>query len=425
MLVWQLSVLLACVALISAWHYVDDYRVLARAQDERLLAALSLLVQRGPAAVAALPPGMLQRISNSGGDQVLGDQALPRFPFADPLANAEQSALYVTHRQGQLHRAAGRARTTDSKEVQLIQVAEALSRRWPGWNSDWRAGLVPLYQAALLIALGSVAGVGILRRWLARAQAAGMTHDDAAADENLPAELQPIIERARRLGREQQAWVDEQRRFVADASHQLRTPMAVLRTQLQSAIAGDVPVNEVLPQMLHTVDRAAGLANQLLSLTKLEQLKRQGDLPVVDVRDVARDAVLELSPLIAVKRLDFALADGSFAVPADAQMLGELLRNLLANAIHHAPERARVGIILRDGHGVKELIVWDEGPGIDEAVRPRLFHSFAASRGGVGLGLSICRQIAEAMDADVMLHNRCDGGHVVGVDAVVTWGQGP
>jgi len=233
------------------------------------------------------------------------------------------------------------------------------------------------------------------------------------------------VRRVQELHASQRRWVEEQRRFLADASHQLRTPMSVLRTQLQSAIAGDVPASEVLPQMLHTVDRAAGLANQLLSLTKLEQLKRSGELQPVSLHDAARDAVMELSPLVAAKRLDFELDGPVLHACGDRVMLGELLRNLLANAIHHTPPTGRLGILLRDGAGRTELVVWDEGPGVDDDVRPRLFQPFSATKGGVGLGLSICRQIAEAMGASVNLYNRIDNGRVIGVDAVVAWGQGP
>ena len=73
--------------------------------------------------------------------------------------------------------------------------------------------------------------------------------------------------------------------------------------------------------------------------------------------------------------------------------------------------------------GRREVLVWDEGPGIDDAVRQRLFQPFSAGQGGVGLGLSICRQIAEAMGAQVTLFNRMDAGQVIGVDAVVAWDE--
>jgi two-component system sensor histidine kinase TctE len=307
-----------------------------------------------------------------------------------------------------------------------VQVAAPWTERLPGWRElfiDSPLGWV--FASALLMAGVVLSGVAIALRWLGRARSALHEPTADAADYAGPSELQPAVQRMRELHTSQHRWVEEQRRFLADASHQLRTPMAVLRTQLQSAIAGDVPAAEVLPQMLHTVDRAAGLANQLLSLTKLEQLKRSGELPSLNLQAAARDAVLELAPLIAAKRLDFALEGPALSASGDPVMLGELLRNLLANAIHHAPPAGRLGMLLREDAGRIELVVWDEGPGVDDAVRPRLFQPFSAGKGGVGLGLSICKQIAEAMGASVDIYNRVADGQVVGVDAVVAWGQGP
>jgi two-component system, OmpR family, sensor histidine kinase TctE len=216
-------------------------------------------------------------------------------------------------------------------------------------------------------------------------------------------------------------WVDEQRRFLADAAHQLRTPMTVLRTQLQSALQRDGDLRASLAEMIHTVDRATGLANQLLSVSKLEQLKRDGRLEQVALAPAVRDAVVELSPLISRKRLEFSLAGADVRVQGEAMMLGELLRNLLANAIHHSLPGANLGIVLRSGLPWSELVVWDEGEGIDSNVKPRLFTPFSAGKGGVGLGLSICQQLAAAMGASVGLHNRVQDGRVVGVDAVVKW----
>src|SRR3990167_3065247 len=203
-----------------------------------------------------------------------------------------------------------------------------------------------------------------------------------------PSELAPAVQHFGELQQSQSRWIEEQRRFLADATHQLRTPMAVLRTQLQSAIAGDVLVADALQQMLHTVDRASGLANQLLSLSKVEQLQRMGELPSVDLNAMAREAVMELAPLIAAKRLDFALeGPDTLWAPGDAALLGELMRNLLANAIHHTPVHGRLGVLLRNSTGRRELLVWDEGPGIDDAVRQRLFQPFSAGQGGGGLGV--------------------------------------
>ena len=263
---------------------------------------------------------------------------------------------------------------------------------------------------------------GSVRRWvrwvMRTLQGFGL---DANSYANSPLELKPALARVRELHKTERVWVEQQRRFLADAAHQLRTPMAVLRTQLQAALETSADARAALAGMLHTVDRATGLANQLLSLTRLEQLKHAGALQPLSVAPAVREAVVELSPLISRKRLEFALEGDDFSARGDAVMLGELLRNLLANAIHYSPPGSSLGVVLRGTSPLCEIVVWDEGPGIDDEVKPRLFTPFSASKGGVGLGLSICQQIGEAMGATVRLFNRIDGDRIIGVDAVVSW----
>ncbi|MFN9503033.1 MAG: sensor histidine kinase [Rubrivivax sp.] len=228
---------------------------------------------------------------------------------------------------------------------------------------------------------------------------------------------------------QQRLRLEEQQRTLAEASHQLRTPLAVLRTQLQEP--GSVASR--VPQMLQTVDRASAVADELLARLKLEQrvrLAHDSAKPAaaqacVSLGDVAREAALEFAPLIAQRRQDFSLEDVPAPVPADAWMLGELLRNLLANAIRHTPDHGRLGIVVRELAGQIELVVWDCGGGIAQADRVRLFEPFAAASGGsgVGLGLSICRELARAMGADIQLFNRAAqaDGLTAGLDAVVRW----
>lgn len=371
------------------------------------------------------------RVSSLNGDRLGGDAALAPFPWRASLTTSGEAVLYISHVRGTLVRAVAALRQASSGDpptAVVLQVAQPWRERLPGWRELLiESPLLWLYAHALLMSALIVAGVAIALRWLDRArraldQPAEQHQDD---DDCGPSELQPTVQGMRRLRQDQLHWVEQQRRFLADASHQLRTPMAVLRTQLQSAIAGDVAAAELLPQMLHTVDRAAGLANQLLSLTKLEQLKHTGGFQPVNLYAAARDAVMELSPLIATKRLDFVLEGPEVSANGDPVMLGELLRNLLANAIHHAPSAGRLGVLLRQSHGRVELVVWDEGPGVDDGVRARLFQPFSASVGGVGLGLSICKQIADAMGASVDLYNRIGNGRVIGVDAVVAWVRAP
>lgn len=240
-------------------------------------------------------------------------------------------------------------------------------------------------------------------------------------------ELRPVTEVVHRLLLQQRDAVDQQSRFLADASHQLRTPFAVLRTQLQGALSGQLELRETLPKMLATVDRSSQLVKQLLSQAKVDQLVGNAHWQDVDLEAVAREVCLEFAPLLARKRLDFSLESVPVNLRTDAWLAGELLRNLMSNAIHHSAKGSAMGMVLRVLPGQSELLVWDQGGGIDEALRARLFEPFQSAAGGtgIGLGLSICRQIAQSMQAEVELFNRVQDGQVVGVDAVVRWPHAP
>ncbi|QBM29044.1 sensor histidine kinase [Hydrogenophaga pseudoflava] len=248
-----------------------------------------------------------------------------------------------------------------------------------------------------------------------------------SAPRPVPAELQPLSDAVHGVLAHQRAATEQQRRFLADASHQLRTPFAVLRTQLQGAMSGQLEVKDTLPKMLATVDRSSELVRQLLSLAKVEQLVAQAHWQEVDLDTVAQAVCLEFGPLLARKRLDFSFESVPVRLTTDPWMLGELLRNLLSNAIHHAPRGSALGMVVRVLPDQAELLIWDNGGGIDAAVMDRLFEPFQSAAGGtgIGLGLSICRQIAESMQAQVQLFNRVQDDRVVGVDAVVRWNLAP
>lgn len=311
-----------------------------------------------------------------------------------------------------------------------IQVAETLELR----ETLARQILVDTLwrQAALLAVIAFVVVLVVQRatrpvRDISRALASRSENDlSPLPAQDAPRELLPLLDATNQHMQRLSQLLEHQKRFVRDTSHQLRTPLAVLKTQLQSARRGDVEPRQALDEIAHTVDRATELANQMLALAKVEQLRQDRDVPVSDWAAVVRAVALDLSALIADRSLDFSL-DVNEAAPVRAHewALRELTRNLLHNAIKHSPPGGalRVGL-LRDAR-TAALIVRDSGPGIASALRERLFQPFATdhragpSLSGSGLGLAICREVVQSLGGQIELDNRMDSGSVRGLDATV------
>jgi signal transduction histidine kinase len=288
----------------------------------------------------------------------------------------------------------------------------------------------PLEATARLLAVATPACAWLLRRALRQvsqleAPLRRAIHEDQIlpVEDHTPTELRGLVDAINELLERQRQSLAQQQRFLADASHQLRTPLAVLGTQLQGLVSGQLQAQDTLPRMLATVRRASHLSSQLLTLAKVDQLQQRGEWRAVDLAQVVREIAMEFAPLLARKSLDFHVQAVPLSLQTDAWMLGEMVRNLLSNAIHHSPHGASLGVVLRVLPEEAELIVWDNAGGVDEAVRDKLFKPFESAQGGtgIGLGLSICQRIAQSMDATVGLYNRLQDQQVVGVDAVVRW----
>jgi len=236
-----------------------------------------------------------------------------------------------------------------------------------------------------------------------------------------PAELQPLLAATNQVMARLAHLLADQKRFVRDTAHQLRTPLAVLRTQLQSAQRGDVEPATALREMSDTVERATQLANQMLALAKVEQLRRQGDARLTDWAEVARAVALDLAPLIADQQIDFDIDTVAAPVQAHEWALRELTRNLLHNAIKHCGTGGRLQVSLRADAARALLTVADSGPGISDELRQRLFQPFASGdpRSGSGLGLAICHDIVLALGGGLRLENRWEQGRVAGLHARV------
>lgn len=236
-----------------------------------------------------------------------------------------------------------------------------------------------------------------------------------------PAELVPLVEATNHHMARLQHLLAHQKRFVRDAAHQLRTPLAVLKVQVQSALRGDVDARQALAEISHTVNRATLLTNQMLSLAKVAQLAQQTAPGRVDWAEILREVALDVSPLIAAKTLDFEIATSPAPIATHDWMLRELSRNLLHNAIRYTPDLGTLQVTLRAEAGQVALLISDSGPGISDALRQRLFQPFSAgeARSGSGLGLAICLEIVQALRGHISLENRFEQGRITGLVATV------
>lgn len=248
--------------------------------------------------------------------------------------------------------------------------------------------------------------------------------------QNAPRELQPLVQANNHLMQRLDHLLQHQKRFVRDTAHQLRTPLAVLKAQTQSAQRGDVPPQQAFREIAQTVDRATTLTNQMLSLAKVEQLRQEATRegasapPLVDWEGIVRELALELAPLMAERELDFSIETDSAIIAAHEWMLRELTRNLLHNAISHSPVGAALSLHLRVQARQAELLIRDHGPGIDDELRQRLFQPFSrgvsrapGARQGSGLGLAICAEIVRALEGTLTLDNRMQEGQTLGLDS--------
>jgi two-component system sensor histidine kinase TctE len=379
---------------------------------------------------AGISSQMVYRVSGLNGEFLSGDRELAQYT-GPPQSRASYPAvvrIYEDLYRGQEVRVAAIFQPVVSNEPTgraLVQVAETVEHRK---NMARKILHETLLHQAILVAVLSLVTWVVVSRAQRPLETLRTQLDQRHAEDLSPIaipfaskEVQPVVRALNQLMARLQPLLDHQQRFVADASHQLRTPLAVLKTQLQSGLQGDAPPLVILQEMAGTVERASKLANQLLSLAKVEQLRGRGQQEPCDLAMLGREVAVNLSPLIGEKNLDYELDAEKIAVMSQPWMIAELISNLLHNAIRHAPQDSKIGVrIAAEGEGVL-LCVWDSGPGIAAEMDSRVFQPFTASHSSQsgGLGLTICSEIAASIGATIALENRIVDGRVAGLNALV------
>jgi two-component system sensor histidine kinase QseC len=234
-----------------------------------------------------------------------------------------------------------------------------------------------------------------------------------------PAEIAPVLDALNGLlGRVQDALARE-RRFTADAAHELRTPLAALKVHAQNAARATSAADREasLRSMLTGLERTVHLAEQMLALSRAAANGASAQLAPVSLRRMVAEALDSLQPRTRERHLRVNVTsdpgDAEMEVRGDRQKLGSLVSNLLDNAVRHAPEGGVVEVVLRRDAGETSFAVADAGPGIPVALRERVFESYyripGSAGSGSGLGLAIVKEIALALGARVEIADGAEG----------------
>jgi len=440
LLLWLLVPLVLLVALNSFSAYRNGLEVADVAYDRALLASTRALAERVSVkdgkVVADVPYVALDsyetdtlgriyyKVTGIDGETVSGFDDLPPVPANVPRSEAYPALVRFYHADynGEPLRIAALLQPVydDSmRGIALIQVGETL---------DARRGLsrkilfdTLLRQGGMLLAVATLVWFAVrlvlapLMRLKEEVEQRSV-HDLSDVDPALVhREVQPLVGAMNHTMSRMQGLIASQRRFIADASHQLRTPLTVLKTQAQLAQreADPAAMRAIVASMAATTDATVHLANRLLMLARIEHggSGGGGDFAAVDLAEVMRQVGLELALPAVQKNLDLSLEiHGAPVVDGQALLLHEMITNLVDNAVRYTPAGGRVAMRARATPNGPLLQIEDSGAGIAAAERDKVFRPFyravatmATHQDGTGLGLAIVRDIANLHGAAIAL----------------------
>lgn len=437
LLLWLLIPMAVYVGLSASDAYDNASSSATLIQDRALLASARMIAGQvtwqDSAPVVSIPPAALEMFASPAQDavyyQVLMDDTTllagrPDLPV-DPDFSALQPVYTTTTFENKPLRVVSYIRALYD-EGTLRMVAVSVGQTMQGradllaelWQPSLRRQIILLLLAVGLVVLGLTIELRPMLK----------VKDELAAREpnsltplhtgQLQVELRPIVEAINQYIQRLNAQVTVQKRFVADAAHQLRTPLAVIDSQIQYARGLDDParVQQVLGALHDSSRNMTDLTNKLLELSQAEAASSSAfPRRKVDLIDVTATVLEELAGLADRKHIDLGLEtelDAAWVNGNETQLAG-MLMNLIDNALRYTPDGGRVTVSLYRGHapdGDEAQIVTtitDNGPGIPAEVRDRVFERFyrnaAPDQLGSGLGLAIVREIVQASYGSVML----------------------
>ena len=353
------------------------------------------------------------RVLMDGGRTVMGR---PDVPLPDePLTRARPIRFYDATIAGQPVRVGAYAVFRNgTQRVATVLFAETLVKRKRLSRAVLLTMLLPLVTLAIVVA--TLVGLGIrhalspLQRLATALSKRGWNNLSGVGHTGVPEEVRPLTDALDGLMHRLGAALTAQQRFIAEAAHQLRTPMAGLTSQTERALlANDInTIKPALAQLLLSARRVTRLVNQLLTLARAEPGSgADHEFLPLDLSALVQQTCMEWVPEALQKNVDLGFAGESSPVLIDGDelLLAEMLNNLIDNALRYGAHPHGTVTVRLTATPRVELSVEDDGPGIPEAARARLFERFhrlpGSAPGGCGLGLAIVREIARAHGGEV------------------------
>jgi two-component system sensor histidine kinase TctE len=353
-------------------------------------------------------------VVRAGATPIAGDANIP-----PPARSSREPTFYDATLAGDSVRVVAIASTSGGAPV-TIAVAETRVKRESLVNAIMLGVILP--QLLLIVIAGVALWIGVARGLapLGKLQqaVAARSHVDLSPIDvpNVPGEVRPLLVSINDLMTRLHEILSFQARFIADAAHQLRTPVAGLKAHVEVALREDDPTQAraSIAHLYTAVERMSRLVAQLLSLARNEPTTvRQVTLAPLDLAKLAFDVTMDWVPEAYRRNIDLGF-DGAaphVTVDGDAPRLTELVNNLLDNAIRYSREGGRVTVHVADDP--PRLSVSDDGPLIPVEERERIFERFhrllGSHAGGSGLGLAIVHEIAKLHGASISLGEDSDG----------------
>jgi two-component system, OmpR family, sensor histidine kinase TctE len=307
----------------------------------------------------------------------------------------------------------------------LVQVAETLGKRSRLTNEIIKGVIIPQFVilplAVLLVWLALARGIAPLNELQRRIRSRDSADLSPIDERRIPDEVAPLVRAINDLLARLDQSISSQKHFLADAAHQLKTPLAGLRTQAELAqreidegSSRPADLKRSLQQIALSSQRAAHMVNQLLAMARAEDKEHAAGRCEVNLPELAIETVRDFVPRALEKSIDLGFEGpdaerSTLSIHGHPLLIRELIRNLVDNALLYTPSGGTVTVrVVEDPFGqVSVLQVEDSGAGITEAEREKVFQPFYRALGtdadGSGLGLAIVREIAHQHDAEVGL----------------------